>query len=65
MKPGDLLTNGATVVDCVGEHVLADRGEGLDDRWVTWAFNGQGETCWGHYFSDKTEALADLLKRGL
>lgn len=46
-----------------GAVILVDREE-RQDRYVTaWAGTGDEEWCWGHYYSDLTEATKDYASR--
>ncbi len=56
---GHKLENGATVVHCTVEHVLAH----WRDEWVTWAIDNKGNTFWGHYFDDFFAAARDHKER--
>lgn len=48
-----------------GAVILVDRGDEFQfDRWVTaWRGTGDDEWCWGHYFSDASEAHEDYQQR--
>lgn len=67
MKPGDTLRNGAIVVECNEEFVLAVRpskdGYGPYHPYITWGRGVDGDTFWGHYFFDLAEAKADFDRR--
>jgi hypothetical protein len=64
-QAGDKLKNGAVVIDCANEVVIAAVRPG--DRcpeFATWAIHYEtGETYWGHYFGNIVDATKDFAKR--
>ncbi len=60
------LANGARLVGMLenthGERFVMAETDGAQP-WVTWQMNEDGATFWGHYFSDRRAALADLIER--
>jgi hypothetical protein len=68
MEAGQVLPNGATVVDRNyrrGQITYLCYLEGNLHPWVTWQAreDAPGETFWGHYFKSKSDALEDFKTR--
>ena len=64
----DKLPKGARILGQLenekGERfVLADCGPEAAQQFATWQRDDDGATFWGHYFSDRRAALADLIER--
>jgi hypothetical protein len=68
---GDKLPNGAILLDVRpnrrGEFVVLalHAGAGAYEPFCTWQANVVGETYWGHYSTNLTDALEDFEERTL
>lgn len=70
LKIGDKLPNGAVVLD-IGEQdghtiILCLRLRGVEYKlhpFVTWGYEPQGGTYWGHYAQTLSEAIVDFNER--
>lgn len=68
MKAGQILPNGARVVDMnyrLGTITYLCYWEGNHMPWVTWKANetSPDATYWGHYFNNEEDALENFRKR--
>lgn len=71
---GDVLPNGATIVECKVSpakqvYVLATsyriptQAEPNDKEWITWAVDEEGNTFYGHYTFSEKEARNEFERR--
>lgn len=64
VMPGDVLPNGATVIECMGDIVLAMWSKGYKTEYVTWKIDLETRECfWGHYYESIRSAVEDYSGR--
>lgn len=64
MQIGDVLHNGATVIE-FSDNVILAKWTNEITPYVTWKyFNGDPQsTSWGHYFNNLNDAVKDFEER--
>ena len=64
MKIGDVLHNGATVIEFTDKAILAKWVNEITP-YVTWRYfnDDPRSTSWGHYFSNLEDAVKDYEER--
>lgn len=67
MNIGDVMKNGATVVDVDTSTGGTDRGivlatwqRNAQPEFITWWVDKDGDAYWGHYFNSQLEAREDF-----
>lgn len=63
LKIGDKLPNGAIVLDIREKNCEIFILCLWKKEFVSWGYDPQGGTYWGHYFPSLQEAMADFDKR--
>ena len=65
LKSGDVLPNGATVIESTKTVVLAQWDKNSNE-YITWNYNyidGEPSCYWGHYHESITKAVEDYNQR--
>jgi hypothetical protein len=61
--PGRWLKNGALVLDAAPCVVLAKWFRGMQAEFITWYMDAEGNTYYGHYFTNIKDAALDFEER--